>query len=445
MATDPAQQQMSMEPIMVDTGSHFLVVSSFESLQQLQPDITVINESDPSCLVSKTACDNCPPRDNGNRGCVTEPFGHIAKWVKGTISIAAANGEVLTLEDVVFYACADEQPSWIPTTCKGNFGISNGYNSRSPLMNRPSVVGNYITFDYKNSQMLLQPTYNCPSWMGIDDRAGMIWPFVFIDEFYVDGVKTDWALGKGGPKQYNNNVGTMGMLDTGGGVIHLATESIDKNAGQPPQDWNIPAPQSPQYGECPDGRNWKFIHDNGCTCYYGDIELTLEGAGALDSTKDIRVTHDDVVGLYPKETEVPTWVSCPMVPGTGNYANLGGVIFNLHKITFGINAPEVCIEDYAVPSGDLPPPPPVLPVPGDSCVDANDQCAGWAAESPSQCDINPEYMLESCALSCQSHVADDEDANCHDWAFNRNQCAENSAYMLESCATSCFTFKNCFQ
>jgi len=99
-----------------------------------------------------------------------------------------------------------------------------------------------------------------------------------------------------------------------------------------------------------------------------------------------------------------------------------------------------------------PPPPPVVPpssggMTAPICVDTydTDKCAGWAADSPSQCDINPDFMLNKCTGSCLSHIADNIDADCDDKAYNQNLCAENPDYMLKNCAMSCYEYNNCFR
>ena len=117
-----------------------------------------------------------------------------------------------------------------------------------------------------------------------------------------------------------------------------------------------------------------------------------------------------------------------------------------------------------------------------SCEDANDDCEFWASDG--ECEGNPDYMLENCAMACDACVerassaptrksterptkkptespregpttkptmlrgqseraaADPntpcEDANddCESWASN-GECEENPDYMLENCARAC--------
>ena len=62
----------------------------------------------------------------------------------------------------------------------------------------------------------------------------------------------------------------------------------------------------------------------------------------------VDMTNANVVGLYPEETDVPTWIAfekTSLLPG--DYANLGEVLFHLHQITLCINGPEACIEEYS--------------------------------------------------------------------------------------------------
>jgi len=298
---------------LVDTGNHVLIMDSFDQLKAVQPSVQIIRSG-------------------------TEPWGHSAHFVQGKFSISTAGGGVLTLE-AQFWACTE-------AGCMNNIGLANGWDSQSPLMNQPSI--DYVTFDYQQKQMLLNPEYDCPSWMGIDDRSGMIWPFVYIDELDVNGVRTEWAKGKDGPPQYWRNPGTMGMFDTGGGPIFLATQNIPiPNSGLPkPQgtgqcsafySWANETPCSPDClngGACP-----QYC---GCECYYGDVAFKLESADS-SVTKEINLTNADVA---KGEAGVPTFIGCDKANlGGGDYANLGGVMFDLHKITMGVNSHKVCIED----------------------------------------------------------------------------------------------------
>lgn len=300
---------------MVDTGNHVLIMDSFEKLKAVQPSVQIVKSG-------------------------KEPWGHSAHFVKGKFSISTAGGGVLTLE-AEFWACTE-------AGCMNNIGLANGWESQSPLMNQPSI--DYITFDYQQNQILLNPTYTCSSWMGIDDRSGMIWPFVYIDELDVDGVRTKWAMGKGGPPQYWRNPGTMGMFDTGGGPIFLATQNYiipssglpkPKGTGQCPAYSFFAANQAPCSQDCLlNGENCPEYC--GCKCYYGDVAFKLESADS-SVTKEIKLTNADVA---KGETGVPTFIGCDKANlGGGDYANLGGVMFDLHKITMGVNSHKVCIED----------------------------------------------------------------------------------------------------
>jgi len=80
-------------------------------------------------------------------------------------------------------------------------------------------------------------------------------------------------------------------------------------------------------------------------------------------------------------------------------------------------------------------PPPTTPAPGQGCADAHQQCGRWAARG--ECSTNPDYMHQSCRLSCGlCQPCADENDRCAEWAA-RNQCAENPGYMNAKCKQSC--------
>jgi hypothetical protein len=37
-------------------------------------------------------------------------------------------------------------------------------------------------------------------------------------------------------------------------------------------------------------------------------------------------------------------------------------------------------------------------------VDYNEECPDWATWSPSECEVNPDYMLVNCQKSCESYL-----------------------------------------
>ena len=69
----------ALTSLLVDSGNSVLIVPSWEDIQNL-PGYTAIGEG-------------------------TEPWGSPAKIVRGPIDVPTQRGEVLTLEDCVFYAC----------------------------------------------------------------------------------------------------------------------------------------------------------------------------------------------------------------------------------------------------------------------------------------------------------------------------------------------------
>mmetsp|Transcript_10722 Transcript_10722/g.16178 ORF Transcript_10722/g.16178 Transcript_10722/m.16178 type:complete len:514 (-) Transcript_10722:657-2198(-) len=78
----------------------------------------------------------------------------------------------------------------------------------------------------------------------------------------------------------------------------------------------------------------------------------------------------------------------------------------------------------------------------DPCVDETKECAYWAKIG--ECKKNPNYMLTSCAKSCnqcpsffnsQSPCLDLKE-KCNDWA-SLGECEKNPNYMTSNCAKSC--------
>jgi len=69
-----------------------------------------------------------------------------------------------------------------------------------------------------------------------------------------------------------------------------------------------------------------------------------------------------------------------------------------------------------------------------SCSDDHPSCADWATNG--ECQANPVWMLENCALSCGVCSCSDDNPSCADWAAN-GECEANPGYMLENCALSC--------
>jgi len=308
---------------LLDTGGRVLIMDDFKALKEAQPDIEVITED------------------------TFTPWNEPAKFVKGkfTLQVTTSDGyEDLTLE-AEFYACS-------PRCSNNNIGLSNGFGSMSPLKNQQGIE--YMTFDFPYNQlysrMILQPAYECNylDKLWIDDRNfnGGAWALVFVNSLQVEGVQTKWAQGKGGLPQYANNKGTMGMLDTGGGPMFLATENIP---GFP----TIPPPQTisgQPVGQSDCRERFPWINDPGyagCLCYYGKVEFQLQSAES-QVTKTIRWTNDDVAGEYGD----PTFIGCEKANiGGGNYVNLGAVMFVLHKITMGVNTYEMCIESNSPNDG----------------------------------------------------------------------------------------------
>lgn len=71
--------------------------------------------------------------------------------------------------------------------------------------------------------------------------------------------------------------------------------------------------------------------------------------------------------------------------------------------------------------------------------DKNEKCEEWAKKN--ECEINPKYMLKSCAKSCDliksgKMFLSDKNEKCEEWA-NNGECKKNPNYMLKNCATSC--------
>ena len=71
----------------------------------------------------------------------------------------------------------------------------------------------------------------------------------------------------------------------------------------------------------------------------------------------------------------------------------------------------------------------------ETCRDADERCAAWAAHG--ECEANPNYMLSECAVSCASCASEeapawtggcfDRDTECGDWA-DRGECDANPTW-----------------
>lgn len=72
----------------------------------------------------------------------------------------------------------------------------------------------------------------------------------------------------------------------------------------------------------------------------------------------------------------------------------------------------------------------------DNLENHHDYCDDWAAHG--ECENNPDYMIENCALACSLYVTvlEDKDESCEEWA-KQGECAVNPTYMLSDCALSC--------
>ena len=314
-----------VKPATVDTGGKVLIMNDFVALQAAQPDIVVIYNN------------------------TSTPWSKPAKFVKGKFTLHVINSdgsqEDLTLE-TEFYAC--------DPICYGmgsnNIGLSNGFGSMSPLKKQQGIE--HMTFDLPKDpslpdRLILQPAYKCNDLdrLWIDGRDfGNSWPFVFVNSLKVDGVQTEWAQGTNGPPQTNGNTGTMGMFDTGGGPVFLATDNKP----------DFPTlPLLPHSDDCRDIYSWFFDPSKGyegCACYYGDVEFQLESAAPTITKKTLRWTNDDVVG----NNGAPSFVACKKANlGGGNYVNLGTVMFALNKVTMSVNTYETCVESVAPSPGGL--------------------------------------------------------------------------------------------
>ena len=78
------------------------------------------------------------------------------------------------------------------------------------------------------------------------------------------------------------------------------------------------------------------------------------------------------------------------------------------------------------------------------CVDKHRMCPYWAMEK--ECELNPDYMHESCKKSCKLCVPEgknntvdtcvDKHIYCAKWA-RRGECALDPNYMNQNCCQSC--------
>jgi len=354
---------------MVDTGNDVLIMDDFKALQEAQPGIVVkINNT-------------------------FTPWNEPAKFVKGKFTLHVINSdgsqEDLTLE-AEFYACSPK--------CdrnNNNIGLSNGFGSMSPLKNQQGIE--YMTFDLPKDpslpdRLILQPAYECNDLdrLFIDDRNfGAAWPFVFVDSLKVEGVQTAWAKGTDGPPQQNGNNGTMGMFDTGGGPVFLATDNFP---GFP----TLPPPQNPGFdgqSRCKDLYWWFFDKTagyEGCSCYYGDVEFRLQSAAPTVTKKTLRWTNGDLAG----SNGAPTFVACEVANlGGGNYVNLGSVMFALNKITMSVNTYEACVESVEQtdePTATPSTPPTEVPIdPPTAGPIAPDEPTATPSTPPTEVPIDP--------------------------------------------------------
>ena len=77
----------------------------------------------------------------------------------------------------------------------------------------------------------------------------------------------------------------------------------------------------------------------------------------------------------------------------------------------------------------------------ETCADTHPSCQQWALKG--ECARNPAFMASSCALSCQSRIAQPELDGCTDskpecaaWE-SAGECEKNRAFMHSSCQLSC--------
>jgi len=72
---------------------------------------------------------------------------------------------------------------------------------------------------------------------------------------------------------------------------------------------------------------------------------------------------------------------------------------------------------------------------GGGCADSHESCYYWATLSPSECVVNPDYMLDNCELSCRV-CCEDQHSMCSTWAGS-GECDANPYYMHAECPVSC--------
>ena len=70
-----------------------------------------------------------------------------------------------------------------------------------------------------------------------------------------------------------------------------------------------------------------------------------------------------------------------------------------------------------------------------ACVDKHDQCATWATAG--ECQRNPGFMHDSCALTCNMCCEDEQpDGACDGWK-KTGECDKNVDFMHSMCARTC--------
>jgi hypothetical protein len=52
-----------------------------------------------------------------------------------------------------------------------------------------------------------------------------------------------------------------------------------------------------------------------------------------------------------------------------------------------------------------------------SYVDLNVLCPDWASWSPSECEVNSDYMLVNCQKSCEAYLDQDNDTKSPDFSY----------------------------
>jgi len=330
-----------------DTGSGGLVMWSWDVLVKAQPDI-----------VDRVIA----------RG-VQDPWGCNSNLVNGTLRLQFKDPrtgavQLEPLHNVPFFARLSDQTGHehcrsdkdpLPMNMEGYDVPGKSlkvYPPFSPKSGATPALPSLAQLDYDKNEIVLSESCPVSRWLAcrkgqwMDDLPG-VWgsPRVYITQVDLNGVDTKWAQGKGGPVQHNAvGAGTIAAMDTGGGPIQIGNKCATCTAPGCADLPEFPAPKYPI--ACP--AFWRGFHaPNNCKCYADQVTFHLEGNGGgktqLTFTQDSVVNAMESSGGTGSTDHVPTMMVCDGVCiSGGNYANLGGILFNNYPSAIDYKRNQMC-------------------------------------------------------------------------------------------------------